>query len=228
MKSVSLVAVGAIGVMAGAATAAFTGLDLVTHVGTGWLENGYGDTGLVTYRLWATFDGKDDDGILVVFGSPGAPMSANSWNGLFSNAPAGLDSLTAPLDLRIADIWENQWDTHVTINAESADGDATMLTPGFSEETNSLASNWVTEDAAWFVTPDDDQSRARERPGGGLGVLLAQFSVDIQDGRGPRDVFGTISLLLLDNTQLEGLAFPAPGALALLGLAGLAGRRRRE
>ncbi len=152
MKSVSLVAVGAIGVMAGAATAAFTGLDLVTHVGTGWLENGYGDTGLVTYRLWATFDGKDDDGVIAAFGSPGAPMSANSWNGLFSNSPAGLDSLTAPVDLTGAGIWTNQWDTYVTINAESRFEDATGVTAGFSEETNSLASNWVTEDAGWFVT----------------------------------------------------------------------------
>ncbi len=227
MTSVSLVAVGAIGVMAGAATAAFTGLDLVTHVGTGWLENGYGETGLVTYRLWATFDGKDDDGILVVFGSPGAPMSANSWNGFFYNDVA-YGGLTAPLDLTGRGIWTNQWDTYVTINAESSAGDATVLTAGFAEETNSLMSNWVTGSAAWVVTPGDDQSRARERPGGGLGVLLAQFSVDIQEGSGGQDLFGTINLLLRNNDQLEGLVFPAPGALALLGLAGLAGRRRRE
>ena len=227
MKNVTLVAVGAIGVMAGAATAAFTGLKLETWVGDGWLDNGYRDTGLSTIRLWANFDGEGDDGVLAEFGIDGVPLSVNSWNGLFSNSQAGLDSLTAPQDLRFAGIWENQWDTYVTINAESADGDATGLSPGFAEETNSLASNWVTENAGWFVTPDDEQSRAREKPDGGLGVLLAQFSVENQGGPSG-DVFFTLNLLLRDGTQLEGLGIPAPGALALLGLAGLAGRRRRE
>ena len=227
MKRVTLVAVGTIGVMAGAATAAFTGLKLETWVGEGWLENGYGETGLVTYRLWANFDGEGGDGVLSVFGGRDLPMSANSWNGLFSNAPVGLDSLTAPVDLRFLGIWENQWDTYVTINVESADGDATGLSAGFGEQTNNLASNWSTDIGGWFVIPDDEQSFAREKPGGGLGVLLAQFNVDIQNGPSP-DVFGTINLFDRDGTEFLQLAFPAPGALALLGLAGLAGRRRRD
>ncbi len=227
MKLVTLVAVGTIGVMAGAATAAFTGLKLETWVGEGWLENGYGETGLVTYRLWANFDGEGDDGVLSVYSMTGVPMSANSWNGFFSNAPAGLNRMTAPRDLRSKGIWENQWDTYVTINAESANGDGTRLTPGFADETNSLASNWVTENALWHVEPDDEQGLAREKPDGGLGVLLAQFSVGMQNGPS-LDVFGTINLLLWDRTRAKHLVFPAPGALALLGLAGLAGRRRRE
>ncbi len=227
MKNVTLVAVGTIGVMAGAATAAFTGLKLERWVGDGWLDNGYGDTGLITFRVWANFDGEGDDGVLAVFGIDGVPMSANSPDGLFSNSQPGLDSLTAPQDLRFLDIWENQWDTYVTINAESADGDATGLSPGFGDATNNLASNWSTENAGWFVTPDDEQSRAREKPNGGLGVLLGQFSVENQGGPSG-DVFLTLNLLLRDGSQLEGLAFPAPGALALLVPACLTGRRRRE
>ena len=121
--------VGAIGVMASAAAAAFTGVKLETWVGEGWVENGYRDTGLITFRLWANFDGEGDDGVLQVAGLHGLPISANSWNGLFSNAPVGLDSLTAPRDFRSEGIWENQWDTYVTINAESAEGDATGLGP---------------------------------------------------------------------------------------------------
>ncbi len=147
--------------------------------------------------------------------------------GRVGNAPAGLDSLTAPQDLRFLGIWENQWDTYVTINAESADGDATGLSAGFGDQTNNLASNWSTDNAGWFVTPDDEQSIAREKPDGGLGVLLAQFSVDMQNGPSP-DVFGSITVQLRDGNIVERLTFPAPGALALLGLAGLAGRRRRE
>ena len=146
---------------------------------------------------------------------------------MFSNARKGLDSLTAPSDLRFLGIWENQWDTYVTINAESANGDGTRLGPGFADETNSLASNWVSENTGWHVQPDDEQGLAREKPDGGLGVFLAQFSVEMQHGPSP-DVFGTISLLLWDRTRVKHLVFPAPGALALLGLAGLAGGRRRE
>ena len=63
------------------------------------------------------------------------------------------------------------------------------------------------------------------KPDGGLGVMLAQFTVATGDA-----IFGEINLLLGDSTEVRGLIFatPAPGALALLGLAGLAGTRRRR
>ncbi len=212
--------------MTSVAMADFTGLTIEPWIGEGWVDNGYGATGLATWRLWANFDGTGDDGVLSVFGSDGVPMSASSWNGLFSNAPGIWDRLTAPL-VPFIRIWVNEWDTYVTINAEEALGDATTLTDGFAEEVNSLASNWRTENAAWFVTADDEQSRARPKPDGGLGVLLAQFSLaDDYDAA----VFGTINLLLRDGQQLEGLRFatPAPGTLAVLVLAQIVGRRRRR
>ncbi len=174
----------------------------------------------MTYRLGANFDGFGDDGVLSVFGIDGLPMSANSTDGLFHNSPVGLDSLTAPQDLRFRGIWENQWDTYVTIGTDTGNGeDHTVTSPGFATETNGLASNWVTENAGWFVTPDDRQSR-------GLPPLqLAQFTV-----AAGQEVFGTINLLLRDGQQLEGLRFatPAPGALAVLVLAQIVGPRRRR
>ena len=56
-------------------------------------------------------------------------------------------------------------------------------------------------------------------------MLLAQFTVAAGEG-----VSGTMNLLLRDGSQLEGLSYatPAPGAVALLGLAGLVGSRRRR
>jgi hypothetical protein len=223
VKPFALAGAGAL-VLAGSATAAFTGLKCEVYVGDDWVDNGYDTTALVTYRLWANFD-SPDDGVLSVFGITGVPMSANSTDGAFSNSPVGLDSLTAPQDLRFLGIFENQWDTYVTINNDTATGDATGTSPGFATETNSLASDWGTENAAWFVTPDDPQFRAREKPDGGLGVMLAQFTVAAGTG-----IFGEINLLLGDSTEVRGLIFatPAPGALALLGLAGLAGTRRRR
>ncbi len=228
MKTTTIALGGLAGslVMAGVTVAGFTGLTIEPWIGDGWVDNGYDEAELVTWRLWANFDGTGDDGVLSVFGINGVPMSANSADGLFSNAPPGLDRLTAPRR-GFLDIWEDQWDTYVTINAEDSDGDATTLSPGFAEEVNSLASNWSTENAAWFVTADDEQSRARETPHGGLGVLLAQFSIADDPNAA---VFGTINLLLRDEQQLVGLRFatPAPGALAVLILAQIVGPRRRR
>jgi MYXO-CTERM domain-containing protein len=211
-------------ILTGAASAAFTGIKKELYVGEGWVENGY--AGLVTYRIYANFDGMDDDGVLSVFGVAGLPMNMYSTDGLFSNSPVGLDSLTAPQDLRFLGIWQNQWDTYVTIGTDNAQGDATTTSPGFAAETNSLASDWTTENGGWFVTPDDAQSIAVEKPSGGLGVLLAQIT--LAEGQ---HVNGFINLLLRDGTerhQLEIMPMPTPGALALLGLAGLAGGRRRR
>ncbi len=61
-------------------------------------------------------------------------------------------------------------------------------------------------------------------------VLLGQFTVDIGD-----HVFGKINIqgknADLTNWQYRGVTFdsiPAPGAIALLGIAGIAARRRRK
>ena len=205
--------------MTGVAMADFTGLSIEPWIGDGWIENSYDTSALVTYRLYADFDDHDHDGVLSAFGIRDVPMSANSTDGLFHNSPLGLDSLTAPEDLRFLGIWENQWDTYVTIGTDTAEGDATGLSPGFAAETNGLASDWVTENAGWFVTPDDEGSRGR------LSIQLAQFTV-----AAGQEVFGTINLLLRDGQQLEGLRFtsPAPSTLAVLVLAQIVGSRRRR
>ncbi|MDP7005439.1 MAG: hypothetical protein QF718_04440, partial [Phycisphaerales bacterium] len=86
----------------------------------------------------------------------------------------------------------------------------------------------ATDNGSWFVTPVDPQ-------GGELGgsVLIGQFTVVGGTGNGIDDLTGQISLQGKDadgNTWQElGITWvPAPGAMALLGLAGLAGRRRRR
>ena len=225
VKSFALAGVGTM-LITGVASAAFTGIATELYVGDGWMDNGYGATGLETYRVYADFDGMDaEDGVLSVFGVAGPAMSMTSGDGFFHNDPLG--GLTAPLDLRGAGLWGNQWDTYVTINATD-DTVVVGLSPGFAAETNSLASDWSTENAGWFVTPDDDWGKATwstEHPGR---VMLAQFSVAAGAG-----IEGTISILdRATSTEIRGLrvtsATPTPGALALLGLAGLAGRRRRR
>ena len=82
----------------------------------------------------------------------------------------------------------------------------------------------TTDNGSWFATPDDAQ--VYEVDGR---VLIGQFTLD-------GDVEGVINLqgknADLSNWDRRGVEFssaiiPAPGAIALLGLAGLASRRRR-
>lgn len=172
------------------------------YVGEGWIEHGYEN--LQTYRIYAIFDLTGDDGVLAVFGEPGDPMQLASYTEWFYNdSLAG--GLTAPLDATSGGYWANQWDTYVTINATQSAGDATNLSDGFAEETNGLCTNWSTDNAGWFVTPQDPQSMA-DADGR---VLLGQFTIL----NGPAVWFATI--LLRDGTEADiglGCDFePCPG-----------------
>ncbi len=179
------------------AQAEFLGLACEPYVGDGWVENGY--EGLATYRVYAEFDECCMDGVFAVFGIAGVPLTASSGDGAFHNAPKGLDRLTAPEDLRGVGVWENQWDTYVTINATDATGDATATSDGFATETNDLATDWSTESGAWFVTPIDEQRLHVDGR-----VLIAQFTVASGVG-----ISGVVNLLLVDG-KVEAAQLPVP------------------
>jgi hypothetical protein len=88
----------------------------------------------------------------------------------------------------------------------------------------------ATDNGSWFVTPVDPQ-------GGELGgrVLIGQFTVVGGTGDGYADLLGQISI---QGKDADGVTFqelgaswaviPAPGAIALLGLAGVCSRKRRK
>jgi hypothetical protein len=221
-------ATGSLALVIAAVTAAPACADLIAlksepYLGDGWVEHGYDTSELVTWRLWANFD-DPTDAVIAVYGISYVPLRTRSTDGLFHNSGGGLDRLTAPEDLRHLGIWENQWDTYVTLNAEEAEGNELILSLDFGDETDYLVRDWESENAGWYVTPGTPQSFARPKPGGGLGVLLAQFTV----AAGERP-FGTINLLLDDGQveQLEWGLTPTPGAMALIGLAAARGARRR-
>ena len=224
MKATVLTALAGSMVVAGAANAALLQVVAEEYVGDGWVANGY--EGLVTYRIYAEFSGEAGDGVVAIFGNADSPLSWQSTNGTFYNASI-LNSLTAPQDATPS-IWLNQWDTYVTVGVDDADGDATSLSPGFSAEVNALASNFSATNAAYFITPDEMQGM----PDANGRVLIGQLTLFEGDSFIFGSALGTGSQLGLQDyngTQyLNVPIIPGPGALALLGLAGLAGTRRRR
>jgi hypothetical protein len=217
MKMKALCAIGATFAVAGAANAAFQGLVWENYVGAGWAANGF--AGLSAWRIYADFDSPTDM-LISVFGSPNNPMSVSSSDGVFFNS-AVANSLTAPMPLTPA-IWSNQWDTYVTIGLDTAVGDATGTSPGFGAEVGDLAGNFTTSNAAWFVTPADPQATAGNYADNNV-LMMQLVTADTAYAS------GTVSLQFEGGAQAldEYFETPAPGVLALLGLAGLAGRRRR-
>jgi len=206
-------------VLAAAANAGYTGLSLEVYADAEWSAQGY--VGLTTYRLYAEFD-MEADGVIAVSGSTKGAMEWHSTSGVFHNDDT-FDSLTAPEDYTGSPFffWANQWDTYVTVDTTTSDGDATALSPGFEGEVGGLVGDFTTENASWYITPEDFPQGLAD----GFKVLIAQITV----GEG-EDVWGKLNLLTVMGEDLIGLEFtsiPAPGALALLGLAGLVSRRRR-
>jgi MYXO-CTERM domain-containing protein len=126
-----------------------------------------------------------------------------------------------------------EWDSYVTIGALYSDG-----TPFGNNALQDIGIDWATWDpgpgdlfcdnGTFFVTPVDPQG---EEQGGR--VLIAQFTTF--SGSGAYDINFSSGFQGKDDagvTWQSGhsvmIAVPAPGAVALLGLAGLAGRRRRR
>jgi hypothetical protein len=124
-----------------------------------------------------------------------------------------------------------EWDSYVTIGALYSDG-----TPFDENKLQNSGIDWTTWDpggvdlfcdnGTFFVTPVDPQG---EEQGGR--VLIAQFTTF--SGSGAYDINFSAGFQGKDDAGVtwqsgHSVLIPAPGAVALLGLAGLAGRRRRR
>jgi MYXO-CTERM domain-containing protein len=205
--------------LAASANAAYTGLAIETYVGAEWVAQGY--TGLTTYRLYAEFDDPTDV-LIAVNGSSLGAMEMHSDSGTFFNDTSILSGGLKPGPGGIPGFFSVAWDSWFALDYDTPGGGAMQLSPGFATEVGGLAGDFSTTNAAWFVTPAD----APQGEADGGRVLIAQLTV----GAG-EDVWGTINLQDGDAVGYLGEEFttvPAPGALALLGLAGLAGGRRRR
>ncbi|MCH2146394.1 MAG: hypothetical protein MK073_01070 [Phycisphaerales bacterium] len=188
--------------------------------------------GVKTYRVYANMaDGWRVD---AVYGNSQSGMLLESSSSFYQNALGGntskdINSAFFPLAPSV------EWDSYVTIGSLYADG-----TPFGVNNLSDIGIDWSgfeagnalsTENGSWFVTPDDAQ-------GGEIDgrVLLAQLSVVGGSGDLAEDF---VALTMnIQGKDAEGqtwnliggsaLPIPAPGALALLGLAGVTARRRRK
>jgi hypothetical protein len=185
-----------------------------------------------TYRMYVDVDAGAR--IDAVFGNSVGGLDIGTAAGMsfYQNAYGGPTSTSCNSDFFLL-APELEWDSYVTIGAIYANGSPfannALLDIGIDFGNFNAGGDLAgVDNGSWFVTPADAQ-------GGEVGgrVLIGQFTIIGGSGNALDDLLGQVSLQGKDadgNTWQElGVSWvPAPGALALLGVAGLAGRRRRR
>ena len=190
---------------------------------------------LDVYTLWARFDGPTDT-VLNAFNFNRIDGSATN---MFYHKD--LASSNSGVLMKEFGTWNpsqtggattnRPFDSYLTIGNQATGTNATNADPSWG------GASWARPDVpnglnvGWFNSnPPNLQGRVGQPGNTSTDVRLGQFVVD-RDANG-----GTWNLKIGYNSGVAGAAvqfaettfsLPAPGALALLGLAGLAGRRRR-
>ena len=196
-------------ILAGSATADFQGISWTSS------SSAYGET----YLIYVDVEAGDQ--LNAVYGDDANALTIDSGSGFYQNifghaTVAGMNPAFFPIFPSL------MYDSFVTIGLETNVGNA-MLDIGIDWTDFEAGGAISTSNGTWFATPDDSQ--VYEVDGR---VLIGQFTV--ADG-----VFGTINLQGKNadgsSWTAAGVNFntiPAPGALALLGVAGIVARRRRK
>ena len=188
--------------------------------------------GLLVCNVYAIFDRPGEDHMLAVAGTPNTPLQVDVFGGVFYNHPFGGN--TAPSDFLVQQFPSLAYDSFVTIGVKSVGApngqpvNNTVLTPGYPPiEGNQKFST----SSGWAVTPADAQGDpfdpVNSYPGTGQ-ILIAQFST--ADGFAIEGQF-LIQAISNGESLIMPVSFfhvPSPGALAMMGLAGMIGTRRRH
>jgi MYXO-CTERM domain-containing protein len=214
--------------VAGSAMAGMNGLSY-DIVGEGLIADTY------TVRVYAELDAGNR--LDAVYGNGEFNMSIDYLGG----ASAYQDALGGATSQSINSAFfplapDLEWDSYMTIGALYSDG-----TPFGNNALQDIGIDWSTWDPAGgnlsanngtlFVTPADPQGEAI-----GGRVLVAQLTTFSGDGPGVYDIHFNAGFQGKDEAGVTWQSgheifiggVPAPGAVALLGLAGLAARRRRH
>jgi len=216
-KTLSLT-IAASSLIVGSAMADYTGLSFsgVDNGDGTWTARIYADFSAATDELDAVFGDADD---MLSVSSNGAGFYQNAFGGPTSSDinPAFYDMFPSLL-----------MDSWVTIGLEDNVGN-NMLNIGIDWSGFEGGGDISTSNGSWFATPVDPQVLA----GDDLRVMVGQFTLLGADST----ISGVLNLQGKQGDfvtfQARGQSFefsliPAPGAMALLGIAGIASRRRRK
>ncbi len=197
------------------APATFIGLEVVDIT-----DN---DDGLMEYALYAVFDDPTDVLLIVFF------ADITTTTGFFHNSIGGIGQSALPFTEFETGISDNpDADSFVTIGLMTGDDNATMLFGSFDEDAFINGNSVI---GAWF-NPFAPNGQGVPGPNGE--VLIAVFT-PLNDANGVPGMIGGTLTVGFSNPDLppgqsgsDSFFIPAPGSLALLALAALAPRRRRE
>ena len=192
---------------------------------------------LDVYKLYARFNGPTDT-VLSAFnlnGLAGAPMAAFYHKDNFDSSAPGVLSTTVGSwnpALTGSATANRPFDSYLTIGGLPTATNGTSADPSWGNP-----ASWNRADipnnvnAGWFAPGGSIAGRVGQAGNTADSVILGQFVVAAGTGFG-----GGYSITIGYNSGVAGapvqfangfFLVPAPGAIALLGLAGLTGRRRR-
>ena len=220
MKSLALL--GALALVSSSASAGFTGWSVERSTTT---------EGNIAYKVYANVDAGNFVALNVYNFQTvsGAPMNARHLDA--AETAAGDPSQSWSANFNLSGTAARNNDSWVTISGSgTSGGNDTSLDPSFTPSDASF----IPYNAGWFdATPGNANTIQAGGTQGGYRMLVLQI---VRNG-GEQDLLSTFSCVLgykvsSTTTALAGsgnftIGLPTPGALALLGLAGLTGRRRR-
>jgi len=225
MKSLAMF--GAAALVASSASAAFTGFSV---------ERVYTAEGNTQYKIYANWN-QSNAVMLNAFNFTQLSGALNARHQDAGEDPDGnpLASWSAGVNLLGTAARNN--DSWVTVSGSgTSGGHDTALDPSFVYPPGSTDRSYIPHNAGWYEaspgTPNVVQAGGNQ---GGYRMMLLQI-VRSGSGDDPIATFGftvgwkvanTTTALFGGTGQVITIGVPAPGAIALLGLAGLAARRRR-
>ena len=203
--------------LATSAMADYTGLSYTA------VDNG---DGTWTARIFAEFNAATDE-LDAVFGDADNALLITSGGNFYQNPFGGATAadINPALYTAFPSLVLDSW---VTIGLEDQVGN-NMLDIGIDwSDFENNGGDISSDNGTWFATPDDPQVLA----GADLHVMIGQFTMYGTDTH----VSGVINIqgkagdfvTFQERDIMFDFALPAPSALALLGLAGVASRRRRK
>ena len=206
--------------LASAASASFTGYTVQRTITAG---------GNSQYQVFANFS-QSNLVFLNAFSFVNVSGTMNARHQDFFTADGEVGTWQAGSSVSAADRGEDSWVT--ASGSATSSGWGSALDPGFA---NGGTIGDINNGAGWYdATPGTPNAIGVGGTQGGYRILLAQIVRNGNDAdalatfylKNACKVAGTTTALFAEGTFSIGVV-PAPGAMALLGVAGLAGRRRR-